>query len=1278
MQMGEIDFGKKPVQPEIFLAKPNRQIIAKLTEAHNIVFTSRLGSLNEITFDIPYERDIHHHIQPNPNLDHLRHRFLLKFVKGFYEEWFIIDSPTDSMSDEGDVKQIHAYSLGYELTDKMIRDYKEISKNASEVLLDALRSTIWNIGYIDAEFDLKFRSFEISSTTVLDFVYEIATTFNALVVWDTKKRQINLYKHENIGGNKGLKFSYGRYLKTLEKEIQPDEMVTRLKVFGKDNLSIQRVNPTGSNYIENFGYFMFPFFRDDKKNVTSHSHYMSDDLCHAILDYVKLVEDSKDEFKKYLTEKEGHQKTLLDGKSKLLKLENELQVILDNLFVAQTTLQPDEFYQAQKDSKLRDIANQQAVIKGIENFITVVDSKINTLKIKLSIEKNFTPELIKERNQYIIEKEWVNEQIIDDKDLYDAGIKVFEEFAKPKTVINMDVVNFFEIVEEQRNWDKLNLGDTVTIQYEKLGVNVTAKITEMEFNFEDANIKLTIANVNDIESNEDKFIKSLYKSISTSTKVDMSKYKWDKYEHDLGDVSKIIQNMYDYVKDQLTMAFNETVIIDRSGITIIDPNDPLTFLRATHGCLAITNDGGNTYKHAITGIGIVGERIYGRIITGERVVVGDPDGILEIRGNKMVITDRNQREVMWFGLYDTKPDRFGVKLENDINQVIMDRDDGFTINRKKGTEWHKILWLDTQGIIHSEGLVTKNIKIFSDKNEILLDAEAGIIDLRPINGHLGQNITLSTKDGICVTRGNDLNRIWLNADLGIAIEKKKEGRWFKTFYVDLDGKLVAEELVAKKLTIVNARDEILLDEDALNFDFTTLDSIILDDVIISSEKVTLLNQVRSLQQTYQTLLSQIDTYLGKVFTDREKSYPELDKAKLTLETAKNNLVTKYNRLISYVTPVFIDMNKSTSIIQDMHSNRTEFYQVFKDYHDAATSARNSLENFLEKSSLQLGRDYNNVVIDAENGITVTRGDNLVKTTLNATEGIKIERKEGGSWEKKFYVDTNGILYAEDLVAKRLILLGGESGEDLIIDANTKFMDLNQFDKIVGNIQAENITAKVITADEGFIADLCVNQLKTINPSAETGTRNYIHIHDQYIKWITGQATGSTQATNRNGDLLYWLDSDRSSTTIEDTGYPVEAYTYDELTKMQIYFNGDDPSAYPIIEMGAGSGNGQAEKAWIYKDTDKFAIDYYTSSSSGQGKRSIVLSNDEINISSNVGAAQTSLKMTNSEIEIKLQGSGMSSIKMESNGNIKLQSLSGSYIELGRDVRIVSAGNLYLN
>lgn len=350
--LGDIDLKKKPVKPQIFLAKPNRTIIAKLTEAHDIVFNKRLGSLNELTFSVPYEVDINHEFVRNRHVDMLRHRYLLKLVLGKYEEWFIIDKPKDSMTDEGDVKQITAFSLGFELNDKMIRAYKEDSKNASQALLDALKYTLWNLGSIDAQFDVKFRSFDVSSKTVLDFVYEIAETFNALILWDTQNRRIHFYNHELIGNNRGLKLSYGKYLKSLDREIQPDEMTTRLKVFGKDNLSIQRVNPTGTDYIENFGYFMYPFMRDDHKNVLSHSDYMTDELCHAILDYTKLIEDNKTTFSIYLKELEDIQKVLSIEQQKLITLQTELQKIEDNIFVSDKAgPYPTGIYESQKNCK---------------------------------------------------------------------------------------------------------------------------------------------------------------------------------------------------------------------------------------------------------------------------------------------------------------------------------------------------------------------------------------------------------------------------------------------------------------------------------------------------------------------------------------------------------------------------------------------------------------------------------------------------------------------------------------------------------------------------------------------------------------------------------------------------------------------------------------------------------------------------------------------------------------------------------------------------------------
>jgi hypothetical protein len=1106
--LGDIDLSKKPVKPQIFLAKPNRTIIAKLNEAFDIVFNKRLGSLNELSFSIPYEVDINHNLVRNPNVDLVRHRYLLKLILGNYEEWLTIDSTEDSMTDDGEVKIVKAFSLGYELNDKIIREYKETSKNASQALLDALRYTVWNIGSIDAEFDVKFRSFDVSSKTVLDFVYEIAETFNALILWDTHNRRIHFYKHDLIGQNRGLKFSYGRYLKTLGREIVPDEMTTRLKVYGRDNLSIQRVNPTGTDYIENFGYFMYPFYRDANRNVISHSEYMSDELCHAILDYIDLVESKKNEFNNLLKNLEDAQKALAVEEQKLTQLQMELQVIEDNIFISdKTSAYPTGRYEADKIAKEAEIAAQKIRVQNAKNQVNNVLAQIATLKNQLSIENNFTPELIKERNQFIIEKEWVNEQIIDDKDLYEAGLKVFEEFSKPKTVISMDLVNFLEVVEEQRNWDKLNLGDTVTINYERMGVNVEAKIIEIEYDYsgEDSNITLTIANVVDIESNEEKFIKSLYRN-SSSTKVDMSKFKWDKYENDLGDINKILEEFWNKAKEQIDMAINETVIIDRTGITIKDEKDPLRFLRLTHGALGLTKSGGNRYETAITPDGIIAERLFGRIITGERVIVGDPDGILEIRGNKGVITDRNGREVMWFGLYDTNPDKFGLKLENDRNQVIVDRDDGFVITRKDGGVWKKIIWTDpATGILHAEGLVTKNIKIYGKNSEIILDAEEGIIDLRPLEGFLAQEIRLSILDGITVTRPN-LNKIWLNANKGIAIDRWDNGTWASVFYVDLDGNIVANDVTAnnmfaKELTIEN------------------------DDGLIS--------------------------------------------------------------------------------------------------------------------------------LKPRDGLLITRKDRQVTIGLNGDDGIYIDN----NGDRKFWVDPQGILHAKDLIGESLLLVG--SNGQILIDANQRILNLENFDMIIGSLEAQNVISTFFDADYGAINDLTVNRLRTVQRGV-LGVVDFIDIHDKYMNWVTAVATEtSVQATDSKGRLLYWTDGSKSRVTTEDTGLPVYIVDYntERYEKFKMYFEGTGYDSYPVMIWGVGSGVGDAEKVKMYKQGQEFIIDYNTSASAGLGgKKTLKLSDTEISMTSDVNGATATFKMLNT-------------------GDLEYTHPSGSKYVFGRDFIVQAVGNV---
>src|SRR5690606_35537052 len=111
---------------------------------------------------------------------------------------------------------------------------------------------------------------------------------------------------------------------------------------------------------------------------------------------------------------------------------------------------------------------------------------------------NFTPEQLQELNMFIIEEEFIDDRFIDDKDLYEEAKKRFDEVKIPQLNIKIDIVNFLEILEEQRNWNQLYLGDKVIVKYEPFNLKVEAKIIEIEYDYENGDINLTIANFKDL------------------------------------------------------------------------------------------------------------------------------------------------------------------------------------------------------------------------------------------------------------------------------------------------------------------------------------------------------------------------------------------------------------------------------------------------------------------------------------------------------------------------------------------------------------------------------------------------------------------------------------------------------------------------------------------------------------------------------------------------------------------------------------------------------------
>jgi hypothetical protein len=966
--LGQIDTSKELIKPKLYLCKPdlNRTVIAPLKEAYNVRFHNKLGAISELTFDLPVEIedevDLEVKLVKNPHLDLIKGRYLIKMILDEKEDWFIINKPSSHMNDSNDYKSYQAFSLAYELRDKSLRRYNVESYNATQVLTDALSLTNWDIGYIDVDFDSTYRQFDISKKSILDFILdEISKAFNALVVFDNVNRKVSLYKPKNIGNNKGLKASLGNLLKSLDVEINIDEIVTRLYAFGKDDLSIQRLNATGSTYLENLSWFLLPvevdksvesgkiksgnifpghtmdinkilsdveelnlntvnvpvkidfadtttstmsvnqtskqdaitliqslndkgidvilepypwvatgeseteinpsdvnawfynwktivlqeliddivnpynvyalntssnlvklepntgYWQDvfsfvkglytgnvtyrtnwwvtavwdtgagstteaynDKLNnalfgdvnldfisisayfelnpnnyatiselkadllsttkfdrqqnvyqevknfyttwgkpiffgelgapsrelaasepwnnapstiesesiqanifkayeetfdpetwfmgfsifhigfqestttyhpvgkiaefvvedwygidtVVQSSDFMNDGLCLAQFAYNNLLELKNGEFEYHLNKLEAQQDILTTKNNELTTLQTELEIIKDDLETANYSGTDNTLIIQDKNNKEAEIQAKKDEIASVQATIDQINSDINALNNQVATENNFTVDQIKERNQFIIYDTFENQNYIVDTDLYNDTKEKLEEISIPPIVANVSVVNFLEIIEEQHKWEKLVLGDTLTLSHDKLDISIQAQIAEIQYDYENGDIALTISNVKEVLDDEDKVLRDISSATSASTTINMNQFKIGTIDNQQNDIKQIYDMLLGNVANEVNVALNEDVSISKRGIIIKDKNDPLKQIIIQSGRIVLSVDGGNNWQTAITGEHIVAERIVGLLgefaqLRANQLVVGDAGEIID-------------------------------------------------------------------------------------------------------------------------------------------------------------------------------------------------------------------------------------------------------------------------------------------------------------------------------------------------------------------------------------------------------------------------------------------------------------------------------------------------------------------------------------------------------------------------------------------------------------------------------------------------------------------------
>ncbi|MBY6842739.1 phage tail protein [Clostridium botulinum] len=608
-----IDKNLKQPKIKMTLYKNKNEAIGKIKDFYDTSNKITLGNTNELSFNIPFEIEKRNKLIKNPMWDALRYRYLILFEYNNIKEWYTISNLTKDSANKS--KSIQARSLQYLLRGTKLYNYEAVSYTIREVMnghqLDnkrgILHNTTWSLGHIDETLKTKKRGITMSGeTSVLDAIYTLAEKFNAILVWDTENEIVSFYDEETYGEDNGLLIQYNKYLESIKEEENPDEICTILKVQGKDNTKISSINPTGKTYLTNYSYFMYPFETDKDNNIIKHSNYLSDNLCLALLNFDKKINENKGKLQELITKKYVYDNAISQKEMQLTDLHGEYDAILKKLAIAQSTNSQKETILDEKAKKFEQIQQREKDIKFVKQQRQVIETQIDSIKFILSENNNFSPSEIEELKNFREEKTYVNNNITDEKELFLSANEYFQKLIRPKRVITLSMIQFLRVVEAQRDWDKLKVGDVITINYYKFGIDkMKAKIVELDITHENMMINITIANVNDIDDDEKRLSKLLYNASSTSAIIDETPSKLNTLKDTINNLDEILNNTWKASKRQIFAGTNNTTIVNQLGLTSMESENKKRGLRINNGAFMCTSEGENFFKTIINGDGII-------------------------------------------------------------------------------------------------------------------------------------------------------------------------------------------------------------------------------------------------------------------------------------------------------------------------------------------------------------------------------------------------------------------------------------------------------------------------------------------------------------------------------------------------------------------------------------------------------------------------------------------------------------------------------------------------
>lgn len=624
---------KDKIEYQVSLRNANMSIISDIPSEFMGEIDIQLNDISSVSIKIPNKVPIANKMINYPIFDEIKSDRLITVNDKYC---FSIKNIEISEDGEKIYKELKAYSLEKKLERRTITlsegSYRLNSKNTdtdkSNSIFDLLeQQTNWRLGYIDEKAlnetidektDYKYRFFETGDKTWSSFLKdEITKLYNVQLFFDSYNKIIDVYDKDNFGEHKGLYLSNDNFIKSVRKSIDGDQIITRLHLTGKDGITITDVNPLGTDYIEDFSYYI-------------DNQIMSDELISSLARYKIILDEKQIEWQGYNAQLTTLRETYSTKNTELTAKKEELKAkeLLKNAYIT-----------AEDNESLTKINSEILVLNNkitvLTNEIAYVNSQITTITDEIAtlvtfIQKEnisdnvgiiFDSVLLQEIDNYISEDSWSDENYLTSTTLYEAGVKELKDKNTPPIEDSLELVDFLSCIKHPQSWDyMLKLGDYITIN-SKINNNIDLRFIGYKHSPNDNKLSISLSNKN-IKINNFLALAKVTK-IMTNHSQTINNYKttWKESDENNTFVKGIRTNGVDLSNNKIS-GQNESnkIEIDEKGfITGGVGESNHSQILISGGKVSITNDNWASAQTIISSDGILGSGIINKTITQEKL-----------------------------------------------------------------------------------------------------------------------------------------------------------------------------------------------------------------------------------------------------------------------------------------------------------------------------------------------------------------------------------------------------------------------------------------------------------------------------------------------------------------------------------------------------------------------------------------------------------------------------------------------------------------------------------